>query len=56
MRPCWGMFQEHLAMIEEQIISMLNKDFEADIAVTEGLEMADVLSEAIIKQFSSVFI
>ena len=55
------MFHEHLDMSKQQVVSMMNKDFAADIAVsdmmlTEGLEIAHIISGAIILQFPSIFI
>ena len=49
-------FEEHLMLIKQGIISMLNKDFQTnmnafDIMALEALEMADIMSGAIIKQF-----
>ena len=50
------MFYEHLDMSKHEVVSMMNKDFGADLAMsdmmlTEGLKMADVISGAIIQQY-----
>lgn len=55
------MFHEHLDMSKRQVVSMMNKDFAADVAMsdmmlTEGLAMADVISGAIIQQYPWAFI
>lgn len=55
------MFHEHLDMSKHEVVSMMSKDFAADVAVsdmmlTEGLKMADVISGAIIQQYPWVFI
>ncbi len=55
------MFHEHLDMSKYEVVSMMNKDFVADVAVsdmmlTEGLAMADVISGAIIQQYPWLFI
>lgn len=54
------MFDEHLALIKRGMISMLGKDFKAsvdlfDLMEIEALEMADMLTDAIIKQFPYKF-
>jgi hypothetical protein len=55
------MFHEHLDMSKHEVVSMMNKDFAAVVAVsdmmlTEGLAMADVISGAIIQQYPWLFI
>ena len=55
------MFREHLDMSKHEVVSMMNKDFGTDVAIsdmmlTEGLEMADVISGAIIQQYPWAFI
>ena len=50
------MFYKHLSLIKQQIIYMINYKFQADVSVfdkmvAEGLEMADMLSGGIRKQF-----
>ena len=54
------MFYEHLALTKTEAVSMITKDFKADVEVfdkieTEALEMADAISDAIIKQFPGMF-
>lgn len=54
-------FHEHLDMSKHEVVSMMNKDFAADVAVsdmmlTEGLAMADVIPSAIIQQSPWFFI
>jgi len=49
-------FEQHLSLIKRQIIYIINHKFNEDVGVfdkmlTEGLEMADMLSGAIRKQF-----
>jgi len=49
-------FYKHLSLIKQQILYIINYKFQADVSVfdkmvTEGLEMADMLSGAIRKQF-----
>ena len=48
-------------MSKHEVVSMMNKDFAADVAVsdmmlTEGLAMADVIPGAIIQQYPWFFI
>lgn len=55
------MFREHLDMSKCIVVAMMNKDFGAsvttsDMMLTEGLNMADVLSGAIIQQYPRVFV
>lgn len=54
------LFQEHLDMSGSEVISMINGDYEAfvamyDMMLTEGLHIADVITSAIIQQFPSQF-
>ncbi len=54
------MFDEHLALIKRGMISMLGKDFKAsvdlfDLMEIEALEMADMITDAVIKQFPYKF-
>lgn len=53
-------FDEHLVLIKQGMISMLKKDFKAsvdlfDLMEIDALEMADMLSDAIIKQYPYKF-
>ena len=55
------MFDEHLLFIKQGMTNMFNKDFEASILIfddmeMEAMDMADELAEAVIKQFSYMFI
>ena len=54
------MFDEHLMLIKQGMISMLDKDFKAsvdlfDLMEIDVLEMADMISYAIVKQFPYKF-
>ncbi|WP_318618172.1 acetylglutamate kinase [Sporosarcina sp. YIM B06819] len=53
-------FDEHLMLIKQGMMTMLDKDFKAsvdlfDLMEIEALEMADMLSDAVIKQFPYKF-
>lgn len=55
------MFREHLDMAKQEVVSMMNKDYGAyvakfDMMLTGGLEIADVISDAIIQQYPWVFV
>ena len=55
------MFYEHLMLIKQGMVSMFNNDFKASVALfdkmeTEALEMADMITNAILKQFPYMFI
>jgi hypothetical protein len=63
INPYWSqaewkmMLHTHLALVKAEAVAMLTKDFEAGIKVydeieRQSLDMADVMSEGIIKQFS----
>lgn len=54
------MFDEHLMLIKQGMLSMLDKDFKAsvdlfDLMEIEALEMADMITDAVIKQFPYKF-
>ena len=54
------MFYEHLALTKAEALSFLNKDYEAGVKLydkieKEALEMADMITDAIVKQFPQVF-
>lgn len=54
------MFYEHLALTKAEAVSMINKDYQTSITIfdqieTQGLEMADMISYAIIRQFPNHF-
>ncbi|EJR54979.1 hypothetical protein IIM_01919 [Bacillus cereus VD107] len=54
------MFYEHLALTKAEAIAILNKDYDAGIKLydkieKEALEMADTITDAIVKQFPQVF-
>ncbi|UNK21310.1 acetylglutamate kinase [Paenibacillus sp. N3/727] len=54
------MFYEHLALTKAEAVAMLNKDYKLSVQLydrieLEALEMADMISEAIIKQFPQMF-
>jgi len=54
------MFDEHLMLIKQGMMSMLDKDFKAsvdlfDLMEIEALEMADTITDAVIKQFPYKF-
>lgn len=55
------MFYEHLSLIKQGMVSMFNKDFKTGVEIfdkmeTEALEMADMITKAIVKQFPYRFI
>lgn len=55
------MFYEHLDLTKIEAVCMIIKNFEADVAVYDKIElaalmMADAISEAIIKQFPNKFV
>jgi len=63
INPYWSqedwkmMMYAHLALVKAEVVNMLTKDFESGIQVydeieRQALEMADVMAEGIIKQFS----
>jgi hypothetical protein len=63
INPYWSqeewkmMLHKHLELVKAEAVDMLTKDFEASIKVydeieRQALEMADVMSGGIIKQFS----
>ncbi|MCW9132337.1 acetylglutamate kinase [Bacillus paramycoides] len=54
------MFYEHLALTKAEALAILNKDYDAGIKLydkieKEALEMADTITDAIVKQFPQVF-
>ena len=54
------MLYEHLALTKDEAVDRINKYYAADILVydkiqTEALKMADIMSEAIIRQFPNRF-
>jgi hypothetical protein len=54
------MFYEHLALTKAEVIAFLNKDYDASVKLydkieKEALEMADTITDAIVKQFPQVF-
>ena len=54
------MFYEHLALTKAEALAFLNKDYEAGVKLydkieKEALEMADMITNAIVKQFPQVF-
>lgn len=54
------MFYEHLAMTKSEAVSILNKDYQSGVGwydkiEKEALQMADALTEGIIKQFPQLF-
>jgi hypothetical protein len=54
------MFDEHLTLIKQGMVSMLGKDFKASVDLfdrmeIDALEMSDMISDAIIKQFPYKF-
>lgn len=54
------MFYEHLALTKSEAVSMLQKDFQSSVHFydkieKEALEMADMLTEGIVKQFPQIF-
>ncbi|CAG9612567.1 hypothetical protein BACCIP111899_01744 [Bacillus rhizoplanae] len=54
------MFYEHLALTKAEAVSMLKKDYQSGVQLydkieKEALEMADALTEGIVKQFPQVF-
>ncbi|MDF2591772.1 MAG: hypothetical protein K0S75_1238 [Clostridia bacterium] len=63
INPYWSqkdwkrMMHKHLELVKAEAVNLLTKDFKASIKVydeieRQALEMADVMSEGIIKQFS----
>ena len=55
-----SMFYTHLALTKFEAVSMIEKNYKEDVAVfdkieAEALEMADAISDGIIKQFPSMF-
>lgn len=63
INPYWSeedwkkMMHKHLELVKAEAVNLINKDFKASIQVydeieRQALEMADVMSEGIIKQFS----
>ncbi|KFM99684.1 acetylglutamate kinase [Bacillus clarus] len=54
------MFYEHLALTKSEALAILNKDYEAGVKLydkieKEAIEMADAITEGIVKQFPQVF-
>ncbi|MDM5187553.1 acetylglutamate kinase [Bacillus sp. DX4.1] len=54
------MFYEHLALTKSEAVSILSKDYQSGVQLydkieKEALEMADALTEGIIKQFPQLF-
>lgn len=54
------MFYEHSALTKAEALAFLNKDFETSVKLydkieKEVLEMADMITNAIVKQFPQVF-
>ncbi|WP_410982819.1 acetylglutamate kinase [Bacillus cereus] len=54
------MFYEHLALTKSEAVSILNKDYQSSVQLydkieKDALEMADMITDAIIKQFPQVF-
>ena len=54
------MFYEHLALTKYEAVSMIQKKYKLDVEVfdqieAQALEMADAISDAIIKQFPNMF-
>jgi hypothetical protein len=63
INPYWSqeewrmMLRTHLGLVKAEAVAMLTRDFEAGIQIfdeieSQALDMADVMSEGIIKQFS----
>ena len=55
-----AMFYTHLALTKFEAVSMIEKNYKEDVAVfdkieAEALEMADAISDGIIKQFPGIF-
>jgi valyl-tRNA synthetase len=55
-----SMFYTHLALTKFEAVSMIEKKYKEDVAVfdkieAEALEMADAISDGIIKQFPGIF-
>ncbi|UTG81112.1 acetylglutamate kinase [Bacillus paranthracis] len=55
-----NMFYEHLALTKAEALAFLNKDYEAGVKLydkieKEALEMADMITKAIVQQFPQVF-
>ena len=54
------MFRTHLALTKDEAINRLNSNFARDIALydrieSQALEMADMMSEGIVRQFPGMF-
>ncbi|MDH6373084.1 hypothetical protein M2444_004914 [Paenibacillus sp. PastF-3] len=54
------MFYEHLALTKSEALSILNQDYKSGIQVfdkieREALEMADAITDGVIKQFPQLF-
>ncbi|WP_212935859.1 acetylglutamate kinase [Bacillus hominis] len=54
------MFYEHLALTKAEALAFLNKDYDSSVKLydkieKEALEMADTITDAIVKQFPQVF-